>query len=133
MRQREEEVRALKLELAELERQLNVARKKTVGAPGLAEKAERLAEELAALQRGDSIIATGSDANRSRSLLLHASPTGSMLQLSGGDWSVEQGPLLSAQGIRRTERVASELFALRKASDECVPLLILRRSFTSSR
>ena len=37
---------------------------------------------------------------------------------------VEQGALLSAQGIRRTERVAAELFALRKASDECVPLSV---------
>jgi hypothetical protein len=82
----------------------------------------RLAEELAALQRGDSIISIGSDADRSRSLLLPANRTRSMLQLPGGDWSLEQGSLLSAQGIRRTERVAAELFALRKISDECVPL-----------
>jgi hypothetical protein len=85
----------------------------------------RLAEELAALQRGDSIISMGSRADQSRSLLLPASRTGSMLQLPGGDRTmVEQGALLSAQGIRRTERVAAELFALRKASDECVPLSV---------
>ena len=56
VRQREEEVRALKLELAELERQLMVARKKTVGGADLAERAEWLADELAEQREETAIL-----------------------------------------------------------------------------
>ena len=82
----------------------------------------RLAEELAALQRGDSIISMSSDADRSRSLLLPANRTGLMLQHTGGDLGAARQGSLSAEGVRRTERVAAELFALRQAADECAPL-----------
>lgn len=46
IRQREEDIRTLKLEMAELERQLVVARNKLPDMPDLAEKAEKLRAEL---------------------------------------------------------------------------------------
>jgi hypothetical protein len=55
-------------------------------------------------------------------LLLPANRTGLMLQHTGGDLAAARQGSLSAEGVRRTERVAAELFALRKAADECAPL-----------
>ena len=76
----------------------------------------RLAEELAALQRGDSILPTASES--SRSLMLPPDQKVSMMRSPGNTrGALSEGVSLSAEGIRRTERVAAELFALRKGSD----------------
>jgi hypothetical protein len=71
---------------------------------------------LAALQRGDSILPTASET--SRSLMLPAEQKLSMMRSPGNTrGALSEGVSLSADGIRRTERVAAELFALRKGSD----------------
>ena len=59
---------------------------------------------------------------------MNHSPNDPNMRSSNSDrhdsYAVERGAL-SAEGIRRTERVAAELFALRKASDEYVALSLL--------
>jgi len=56
VKQREEEVRALKLELAELERQLLAARKKMPNMPSLEEKADQLRAELADQRKQTEVL-----------------------------------------------------------------------------
>ena len=83
-------------------------------------KRQGVARELEALRGGDSIFSLASETSGSRSLLLSADQKVSMLHSPGNtrNSSIAEGLSLSAEGFRRTERVAAELFALRQASDE---------------